>query len=340
MTGVERGEVDPRLNLLKLLAAFAVVVVHTTMARVSQVDLHSLGWWAANTADAAGRFGSAMFATVAGAVLLGRPIEQAPGRFIVQRLARLLPAVVFWSMFYFVWREWMWGGIGGAVIAHDVVLGAPWYHLWFMFMMLGLYMVMPALRFTVLGVGDGGGWIYLLALAAGMTWFASIAQTLQRLSHASFVGLVPFFIVYCWAGYYLLRRHIAVPAWGLWMGMALAVASMALGAAWSYPWLQEWAFVLFYSNRSPFAMVLTLCIFMLVLRVPLRAIPRWVNRSGRVTLGVYAIHPFWIDMLGRWGWGLQRAGDAWPLLTCGVFALSLLTASALFALPGMRRLVS
>ena len=105
--------VDPRLNLLKLLAAFAVVLVHTSMVRVSQVDVHSMGWWAANAADAAGRFDSAMFAMVAGAVQLARPSEQAPSRFIGQRLAWLLPAVVFWSVFYFcvarvdmVWRLW------------------------------------------------------------------------------------------------------------------------------------------------------------------------------------------------------------------------------------------
>ena len=334
------GGVDPRLNLLKLLAAFAVVVVHTTMVRVSQVDVHSLGWWAANAADAAGRFGSAMFAMVAGAVLLARPSELAPGRFIAQRLARLLPAVVFWSVFYFAWREWMWGGITGAVIAHDLLLGSPWYHLWFMFMMLGLYLALPALRFAVLGVGEGRGWVYLLALAAGMTWFASMAQTLQRLSHASFVGLVPFFAVYCWAGYYLLRKRVVVPAWAVWMGMVTTVAAMAAGVAWSYPWLQEWAFVLFYSNRSPFAMLLTLCLFLLVLRLPAQAVPAWVNRCGGVTLGVYAIHPFWIDMLARWGWSLQRAGDAWLLWSVAAFALSLLTALVLSALPGVRRVVA
>lgn len=332
--------VDPRLNLLKLLAAFAVVLVHTSMVRVSQVDVHSMGWWAANAADAAGRFGSAMFAMVAGAVLLARPSEQAPSRFIGQRLARLLPAVVFWSVFYFAWREWMWGGVSAAVIARDLLLGSPWYHLWFMFMMLGLYVAMPALRFAVLGVGEGRGWVYLLALAAGMTWFSSMAQTLQRLSHASFVGLVPFFAVYCWAGYYLLRRRVPVPAWGLWLGMTLAVAAMSMGVASFYHRLQEWAFVLFYSNRSPFAMLLTFCLFQLALRVPVHAIPNWVNRCGKVTLGVYVIHPFWIDMLARWGWSLQRAGDAWPLWTCVVFALSLLASVVLFALPGMRRLVS
>ena len=47
--------VDARLSLLKLLAAFAVVLVHTTMVRVSQVDVHSVGWWFSNVGDAAGR---------------------------------------------------------------------------------------------------------------------------------------------------------------------------------------------------------------------------------------------------------------------------------------------
>ncbi|AEF92173.1 hypothetical protein DelCs14_5203 [Delftia sp. Cs1-4] len=340
MSVEQRSGADPRLSLLKLLAAFAVVIVHTTMVRVSQVDIHSLGWWVANAADGAGRFGSSMFAMVAGAVLLARPSEREPGRFIWQRLERLLPAVVFWSVFYFLWRQWMWGGITWNVVGHDLLLGSPWYHLWFMFMMLGLYIAMPAMRFAVLGVGEGRGWIYLLLLAAGMTWFASIAQTLQQLSHASFVGLVPFFAIYCWAGYYLLRKPVEVPAWILLLAIVLCVAMMAVGVAWSYPQLQGWAFVLFYSNRSPWAMVLTVSLFLLVLRVPRTVIPAWVNRLGAATLGVYAIHPFWIDMLARWGWSLQRAGDAWILLTCLVFALSMLTSLCISAIPGMRRLVS
>ena len=332
--------VDARLNLLKLLAAFAVVLVHTTMVRVSQVDVHSAGWWFSNLSDAAGRIGSAMFAMVGGAVLLARPSEDAPWRFIGQRLARLLPAVVFWSGFYFLWRDWMWGGIDWAVVRRDLVLGSPWYHLWFMYMMLGLYLVAPALRFVVRGVGDGPGWVYVLVVAAGMTWFAAAAQTLQELSHASFVGLVPLFVVYFMAGHYLRRRPVAVPTSVLWLVAMLCVAAMAVGVAWSHPWLREWAFVLFYSNRGPFAMGLTFCVFLWAMRLQPQTIPGWVNSLGKVTLGVYAIHPFWIDMLARWGWSLQRAGDAWVLLTLLVFTLSMLTSLCLFAIPGVRRLVS
>lgn len=43
-------------------------------------------------------------------------------------------------------------------------------------------------------------------------------------------------------------------------------------------------------------------------------------------------------MLARWGWSLQRAGDSWVLLTLLVFTQ--LTSLCLFAIPGVRRLVS
>lgn len=212
-TGEASRGVDPRLNLLKVLASFAVIMVHTAVLRVSQVDMHSLGWWVANIGDAAGRFGSSMFVMVGGAVLLARPAERDPWGFVGQRLSRLLPALLFWSVFYFTWREWMWGGITWPGIVQDVVLGSPWYHLWFMYMMLGLYLMMPAMRYAVLGVGEGPGWRHLLMVAAGMTWFASIAQTLQKTSHASFIGLAPLFVVYFLGGYYLLRRPVRVATW-------------------------------------------------------------------------------------------------------------------------------
>ncbi len=338
--GEARSGVDPRLNLLKVLASFGVIMVHTAVLRVSQVDVHSLGWWVANIGDAAGRLGSSMFVMVGGAVLLARPAERDPWGMVGQRLSRLLPALLFWSGFYFAWRQWMWGGLTWAGIVQDVVLGSPWYHLWFMYMMLGLYLMMPAMRYAVLGVGDGPGWRHLLAVAAGMTWFVSIAQTLQKTSHASFIGLAPLFIVYFLGGYYLLRRQVRLASWQLWLGVILAIAGMAGGVALLYPALKEWAFVLFYSNRSPFAMMLTFCVFLLALRFPAHRVPAWVNHLGKATLGIYAIHPFWIDMLARWGYGLAQAGSYWPLMTLLVFALSAVTSLALFSLPPLRRLVS
>ena len=43
----------------------------------------------------------------------------------------------------------MWGGLTWQSMAKDLVLGSPWYHLWFMFMMLALYIFIPPLRLLV-----------------------------------------------------------------------------------------------------------------------------------------------------------------------------------------------
>ena len=330
---------DHRLSLLKLIAAFAVVLVHTSTVRVSEVDLHSLGWWIANISDATGRIGSAMFVMVGGAILLGRTSEHAPWISVRQRFARLLPAVIFWSVFYFLWRQWMWGGITMKVVASDLLLGSPEYHLWFIYMMLGLYLLLPGIRLVVVGIADGPAWKYLIVVLAMLTWFASITQALKQIVYSSFVEIVPFFIVYFLAGYYLLRRRIGISTASLCIIAILSIAAMAGGVASFYEALQNWSFVLFYSNRSPFAMALTFCFFLICVRLPQASIPRWVGVWGASTLGVYAIHPFWIGMFDRWGWGLKYFGDAWPLMTLLIFGLSMLTSLILGLFPGVRRLV-
>lgn len=177
-------------------------------------------------------------------------------------------------------------------------------------------------------------------VAAGMTWFASIAQTLQKTSHASFIGLAPLFVVYFLGGYYLLRRPVRVATWQLVSGVLLAVAGMAVGVAVAYPALKDWAFVLFYSNRSPFAMLLTFSVFLLALRLPPQAVPAWVNHLGKATLGIYAIHPFWIDMLARWGWRPAAGRRILASTDAGGVCLVCPDLADSFSIPGLRRLVS
>lgn len=92
---------------------------------------------------------SALFAMVAGAVLLARAIEVAPFKFVMQRFRRLLPAVIFWSCFYFWWRSVKGEKLSLESISRDLAYGMPSFHLWFLFAMLGLYALLPALRLIV-----------------------------------------------------------------------------------------------------------------------------------------------------------------------------------------------
>ena len=333
---------DGRLSLLKLLAAFAVVVVHTAMLRVAQGDTQHLGWWLANIADAAGHIGSATFALVAGAVLLGRPAEQAPGAFVLGRMRRLLPAVLVWSAVYFAWRAWGEGQpLSGQRMLRDVVLGMPMYHLWFLFMMLAMYCVLPALRHAVLGLQQHPrNWPHVLWVLALLTWVVNALQAWQQVGHSSFVALVPLFVIYFLAGYYLLRYPLGWSSRQLVLLGGVCVVVMALGTGWLYPRWQDWALMLFYSNRSPWAMGLALCVFVLMLRHAPQQVPPWVHGLGAVTLGVYAMHPLVMALLARGGWLLPLGGGGWLLQAVQMYVASLLLARLLYALPGVRRVVS
>ncbi|MDB5846360.1 MAG: hypothetical protein JWP29_112 [Rhodoferax sp.] len=334
------ADVDPRFGLLKVLGSIGVVVVHSTAERVNDVDMDHVGWWLANISNAAGRYGSAIFVMVSGALLLARHSEDKPVEFVRQRFARLLPMIVFWSLFYFAWRALRGADITWESAAKDVVQGMPSYHLWFVYMMLGLYLMAPALRMLVRSPRHRPVQYYALAICAALTCTEAATQTLQQTMHASFIGLSPLFIVYFLGGYLLYRDRPRLPYALLWNVPLASVAAMAIGVALLDKRLGDWAFVLFYSNRAPFAMALTFCLFLAVLRVPQNhALLRCSQPLARISLGIYGVHPFWIDALEMLGCGPTHFESAWVVPAAAAYVLSAATAYGLSQVTGLRRVV-
>lgn len=339
-TSPHHSTLDPRFHLLKVLGSIGVIMVHCSIERAATVTTDQLGWWLADIGNAAGRFGSAIFVMVGGAVLLARASEDRPWSFVSDRLLRLAPIVLFWSAFYLLWRQWRWGDLTPAIVAKDLLLGMPWYHLWFVFMLIGLYPMIPLMRLLVRDPRYRPLQYYALALCALLTWLVAAAQTLQQTMHASFLGLSPLFVVYFIGGYLMHRDRPQVPAARLWLVALGSIAAMAVLVALLYPQLGNWAFTLIYSNRAPFAMLLTFCLFIGVFRLPVdQCLVRWATPLGGVTLGIYAIHPFWIDTLKATEWQWATFDGGWMLPAVAVYILSAATALAMRRIPGLRRVV-
>lgn len=332
--------IDLRFQLLKVLGSMGVVIVHATAERVSSVNTDQLGWWLASIFNAVGRYGSATFVMVGGAVLLAQSSEQQPLGFVKKRLGRLVPILLFWSAFYFLWRQLTWGNITPAIIAQDLLLGIPWYHLWFIYMLLGLYLMIPALRLLIRDPRHRKLQYYALALCAILTCIEAAAQTLQQTVHASFLGLSPLFIAYLIGGYLLYRDRPLVPVIALWLLPLTCIFAMVSLAAILYPHMGRSAFTLVYSNRAPFAMLLTSCLFLAVLRMPRdHPMVHLATPLGSLTLGIYAIHPFWIDIIKAQGLHVTASSSGWIFLAVAVYILSALSAFIMSRVPGLRHVV-
>ena len=330
---------DARIDLIKVVGSIGVVLVHTSMFALGDAaQRDSAAWWLANLGNSAGRNASMLFAMVAGAVLLARPIEQAPGRFIGARWSRIMPALAFWSTFYFLWRLWQGSPITLAVLARDLWSGQPYFHLWFLFAIAGLYVLMPGVRLWVrTGAPPPVAWA-MLAASMGYVWVFTTQMAWQG-SLSSFVVLTPLLVPYLLAGYLLYH---APPPCGVrgWAGLAAACLLGIVGVmGWLYPGASASSTALMQFLRVPLTFGWTFGLFALLTHVRLAgAGTRIVQAIAPVTLGIYAIHPFWIDVIERAGFGIkQPGGAAWLLYAVLVYGLSTVSVLLLARLPGIRR---
>lgn len=152
------GERVVALDALRVAAVLGVVAIHVTGIMVSNPEIKgSVSWWIALAVNAGSIWVVPAFVMVSGALLLGPgPHRDGPAAFYRRRLLRLGPAFVFWPLFYiFVVRML----ISGAVLTPFGVIGllaagTPYTHLYFLFLIVGLYAVAPVLAAFLRGGGE------------------------------------------------------------------------------------------------------------------------------------------------------------------------------------------
>src|ERR1700748_2984293 len=87
------------INSLRLIALFAVIVLHTAAVPLGQYGHIPLNTWlTADFYNALVRFAVPVFVMITGALLLHRQYEL--GDFLKKRLGRVLVPFLFWSLVY------------------------------------------------------------------------------------------------------------------------------------------------------------------------------------------------------------------------------------------------
>ncbi len=335
---------DSRVDLIKVVASFGVVLVHTSMYALGEAaHTNSFAWWLANLGNALGRNASSLFVMVAGAILLARQIELAPAQFLRTRLSRIVPAIVFWSAFYIAWRQWKGEELTVAAALHLVQTGVPYFHLWFLYVFACLYVLMPAARLlfrpdTPPAVAKG-----LLVATMVYAWLAVTELAFEQRWPTSFVPLTPLLFPYLLAGHMLYHRAGTVGSRDILSIAAIAAAALlciVILVGWLYPGANPREAALAQGLRVPLTFAWTFSVFTLLLHVrPAGTGLRLVRTVGPVTLGIYAIHPFWIDMMAHIGWPIKPLNVDWIGQAVVVYLLSAVTSLLMSQVAGLRRVV-
>ena len=137
-------------DYLRVIACFAVIVLHTSSANWYDADVNTLAWQTFNFYDAAVRWSVPVFVMISGALFLDPAKELPVGRIFRKYLPRIVWAYLFWSLvyvlLYLATRIYIDGGYHGAVSDLVTMFITGHYHMWFLFMIAGLYIITPLVR--------------------------------------------------------------------------------------------------------------------------------------------------------------------------------------------------
>lgn len=143
-TGTNNGRIF-YLDFLRVAAMFAVIVLHTASHSFKTVGLNNSQWSFINIYDSLVRWAVPVFTMVSGTMFLDNSRELPLKKLYLKYVLRIVIAFLFWSMLgYFT--DVLLGkdalGIKRAIPA----IAAGHFHLWFLYMIVGLYIVTPILR--------------------------------------------------------------------------------------------------------------------------------------------------------------------------------------------------
>ena len=350
-------KVDGRLayaDLLRAFAALAVVVLHLAGSQMGAVAVSSSAWGVFNLYDGLVRWCVPVFVMLSGMFLLDPKRGLPLSKLLFHNALRILVCLVFWGGVYAA-AEYLldggrltWAGVGNALLG--ALRGNTHYHLWFLYMILGLYLVTPILRAFVRGASRGDfHWFFLLAFL-----FASLLPTAfrlwpnathivkiwyDRLAIQTVLGYVGFYV----AGYYLkeytLGRLAEAVIYVLGVLGAVAtvwgtrVLSLRSGG------LDDTLYGYFSPNVVCFA-VAVVVLFRYVLGVSdERSRRQRLGGVARIAFGVYLVHDLFLMLLRHFGvTTLSFAPVASvPVLAAGVFLCSLAVAWLISKIPFVGR---
>jgi len=322
-------------DLVRAVAIALVVLLHTAGAVANPGPAAGVAaFWAGNVYDSLARAGVPLFVMLTGWLLLApERNNESLGHFFLRRASRVALPLGTWSAISWGWlavrdhhpAEWsrFW---------RELLAGPVFYHLWYVYVLLGLYLAIPLLRPLASRAGPGlrrytlGLWFVGTAALPLWTWWGGPAVGVPVLVVSTYVG-------YLLAGSWLAGNRISSrTAWELVLLFLLVLVWTVVATARLTG--DENLNVVLYGYDKPNVAVMAVIAFVFLTQ-PWPA--TWAaRRSGRLALvralaatsyGIYLIHPLLLDVLGSGLLGVRVSGTSLPFIGIPALAAVLLFVS-------------
>ncbi len=331
------------LNDMRFLAAVAVIFVHISQGVMKLApSKDSLVWWASNFYQVTSYWAVPVFVMISGALLLNpKRVYVSSKEFYKKRVNRIVPPIIFWTIVYIFWTllkakltnlEYSF-----LDMLHQLVKGEPYYHMWYVYMVLGLYLITPYLRKIVrYSTKKELLFISLFLIIISMVYYYISPN---RLDVPIFLLKSPFYIGYFLLGYLIMDSKLKFSAFFYFAIFILTILINLFGAYYiKNPYD-------LYNNFSP-TMILTAISLMFIIKSIHTCIPistKVREKLASFSLGAYLIHPIVLSVIKKFKYfniDMQKyAFVAIPFFVLVITIVSLLIAYSFSKIKFLQRFI-
>jgi surface polysaccharide O-acyltransferase-like enzyme len=350
----KQATVNFPVDLIRCIAIVLIILVHTSgfpyqfyNANITSLDIAN--WFTVNAFDAFGMIGVPLFVMLTGALLLTPDKADEPLKvFYKKRLDRIALPFIFWTIVYFIWSFTVLGKPLSLYNVEQGLLGGSYYHLWYLYLLMGLYAVTPIMRVLVKNL-NRSLFSYLLIL-----WFAGTVITPAIHTFTTFDFNPVMFIFFDSIGYFLLGIYLLSANFSRKTAITAAVLGI-LGTV-----LGDWVVTgtagqqytgYFHNYMSATTIIASVAIFFLLLKATpnrlqshckISRVMHWVSQN---TLDIYLIHIIVLVALTNRVFGVFLNTLTYiplidvPIYTVLVFVISAFLVFMLKKIPYVKKLI-
>ena len=334
-------------DVLRIIAAFAVVWLHTSAQRFEDC-FPSNEWMVMNVYDSMVRWSVPVFIMISGAIFLDPSRNVDMKKLYTKNVTRIILIFFFWSIVYAIYEGIGEDGIAGFV--SDIIKGP--YHFWFLRMLIGLYIVVPILRMIVTDKKIGLYFIILAIVTAFCIpmlfpvisrFHADTGEFFKNYYNSFEIKIATGYVGYFVLGYYLSTNDLR--HFQKYMFYFLGVVSVIIVSILTFfvskeanaPSEEYYN----YLNIFTFLEATALFVFVKEIKIPTKYHPLLIKVS-KMTLGIYIIHILVLEIADDiFGINTTTFDPLFsiPCFSCLIFVISCGIVLFLYKIPFLRKMV-
>lgn len=327
------------LDVLRWMATIAVINYHVfnAIAHVTnfKITIYSHVWYDLLAVPL--RWHVPIFLMISGALFLNPKKEISYKAVFSKYIKRILLALLLFCMvfssieYYFETKTVNFDCFLRSF--NNVIIGNSWSHLWYLYMIIGIYLIVPPLKMFINAASTKDIYIFSTIIFLFVCILPSI-NSLFNYKTGFYIPISGVYILYFVLGYfcfYRIRYNMKVK----YVSLLLIIGCCAILAGnaiffWNLPT----------SSSSPLICVLTLSIFIFIISIKANNI--YLSRGRHLCFGIYLVHMVFINFAYKF---LKiQPFDYFPLISMFVIGTitlltSLVTTYMLYRIPIMKKIL-